>query len=473
MLRYRSLCLPAFLALASCTSNQPSGALKIVTGEETDVFTRAPVPATLVVDSYAWSGSGTALSSTTLATVTLPATTVDLGSQPETTPSILTVTGLTSEDAGAERVFFGATIPMDFGVLDGYQNWPVFVQRTGELARMPNPPSDTRTAPTLSIVSGRDLFVGGGSESASAATTQLYDLAVVQPYTAPPTLPVVPRSVVFDGNVGWLFDLTSAAYFDLSSGATSTISLPSGGSSSDIAGGATITDSSGVFYVVGGTRVSGVSALVLEVDTANTSQSAYANGVPTWLTLNAPRLGAAATWVAGYGLVVIGGNTTADGAGVESIENGGTVGVPGAFAADSTTGSGAAAIDSHRVLVAGGVLSDGATDAGVRVLDLTCRQNCAPTPCLASLPSALGSAQVFDIDSVGAIVVGDDLAGTTHVVRIASPDASWTSCSATEIPTKVAHTRARAVLSPPSLIVPGSFLLVGGAAGGEIEAFVP
>jgi hypothetical protein len=191
MLRYRSLCLPAFLALASCTSNQPSGALKIVTGEETDVFTHAPVPATLVVDSYAWSGSGTALSSTTLATVTLPATTVDLGSQPETTPSILTVTGLTSEDAGAERVFFGATIPMDFGVLDGYQNWPVFVQRTGELARMPNPPSDTRTAPTLSIVSGRDLFVGGGSESASAATTQLYDLAVVQPYTAPPTLPVV------------------------------------------------------------------------------------------------------------------------------------------------------------------------------------------------------------------------------------------------------------------------------------------
>jgi hypothetical protein len=362
---------------------------------------------------------------------------------------------------------------MYLGNLNGY-DLAIFVQRTGQLARMSaTGMSDARTAPTLGVIEGRYVLVVGGNEG--DLSTQLFDLLSYTWMSNAPTLPIVPRSIVLNDLVAWLFDERGAAYYDFSGvTASSAISLPAGGSSSDLAGGATLADGdvSGVYYVVGATRSTAQSDLVLKVDTTNSSQSGYAYGYPTWLTASAPRLGATAVWVAGYGLVVIGGNTTTDGAGVEIFAENATVGAPHAFLSDPTTGAGADALDANHVLLVGGIEGDGTTDAGVRVLDLSCAQACAPTSCLASLPSALVAAQVFDIDGSNATAVGDDVNGTTHVFRIASPDA-WATCSATEVPTKVPHTRARAVVSPASTVAPGSFVLVGGATGGEIEAFVP
>ncbi len=465
------LTLTILSPLISCTTTGDSGLITLVAGGESaaDVFSSAPAPATLRVDAV--TGAGTTLSTSTIATVSLPATTLDLGNQPETTATILTVTGLAGADAGSERVLFGASLPMYLGDLNGY-NLNLFVQRTGEFARMSDAGvTDTRTAPTMAIVDGRYVFVGGGE--AGDKTTQLFDLLGYTWTTSPPTLPVVPRSIVFDSLVAWLFDEGGAAYYDFSGGTASTsIALPSGGSSGDVAGGATLTDSSGVFYVVGATRSGAASSLVLKVDTGDTTQSGYPYGYPTWLTASTARLGAAAAWAASYGLVLVGGNTTSDGAGVEFFAQGATVGAPGAFSPDPTTGSGAAAIDASHVLLVGGVQGDGVTDAGVRVINLACVQGCAPTSCLASLPTPLVATQAFDIDALNATALGDDAAGNTHVYRIASSDA-WTTCSATEIPTKVPHIKARAALSPPSTIVPGSFLLFGGGADGEIEAFVP
>jgi hypothetical protein len=106
------------------------------------------------------------------------------------------------------------------------------------------------------------------------------------------------------------------------------------------------------------------------------------------------------------------------------------------------------------------------------VLNLACAASCAPTLCAMSLPVALVTAQAYDIDSANAVAVGDDASGLTHVFTINSPDA-WQTCTATEVPTRVSHTQARTVLSPSSLVAPGSFLLFGGSPGGEIESFVP
>jgi hypothetical protein len=481
--------------LVSCTTAQDSGLVTLVTGGESTaaVFSAAPAPVTLRVDAVTWPDGGAAQSSTTIATSPVTASTFDLGSQPESPLTVLTVTGLAGDDAGDQPVMFGASLPMFLGNLNGY-DLNLFVQRTGELARMTDAGAiDTRTAPTMSVIEGQYVFIGGGNESASELTTQLLDLLDQSWVSSAPTLPVVPRSVVFNDVIGWLFDEASAAYYDFS-GATSstTILLPSGGSSADVAGGATLTDSNGVFYVVGPTRQSAPSDLVLRVDTGNTSET-YPYGTPTWMTLSAPRLGASAVWMAAYGLVVIGGNTTEDGAGVEVIGPGASIGSPNAlFPADSTTGAGAAVLDAQHVLLAGGMTNGwgtdgggadggdgeagsanpGGVDAGIRVLNLACADSCAPAQCLASLSSALVTAQAFDIDSANAVAVGDDITGLTHVFTITSPDA-WQTCSATEVPTRVAHTQARVVLSPSSLVVPGSFLLFGGSPGGEIESFVP
>jgi hypothetical protein len=83
---------------------------------------------------------------------------------------------------------------------------------------------------------------------------------------------------------------------------------------------------------------------------------------------------------------------------------------------------------------------------------------CAPTK-WSALPVAVESARVASFDAAHALVVGDDAAGLTHVFRL-------TSTSATDVPTKVPHTKARMAISPLHTIV-----LVGGAA--EIESFTP
>jgi hypothetical protein len=428
------------IAAAACSSST-SGTLQIVTGEETDTFSRAPAPTTLEIDSVD-SSSGV---KSMLGTWHLPASTIDLGSLDQSTIATLQVTGT---DANGDRVVYGQSIPIQFGALDGI-TVPIFVQRTGELARMPGPFSDARPAPTLALFAGgRYLFVGGGSDATLATTTQLYDFASFAPLAGPPPLPRAPESIAFVGTVGLVIDDTGATSFDFSSNTFYDATPMPGGSFGDVAGGATVTASDASQYVVGATRATGAAtSAVLAFDTT---------GVQTWSALGEPRLGAAATWVNGRGVVVAGGS--ADGAGVEILSPGSTVGSLTSYPADPATGAGAAALDGQHVLLAGGLTPAG-DDPGVREVDLTCNADCAPVA-WGELPIALSPAQVFASDATDALVVGDDGAGTTHVFRV-TPDAA-----AQEVPTRVAHTGARAIVSPV-----GSVVLFGGA--NEMESFVP
>ncbi len=441
----RALLGLTLVALTASCSAKPSGTLRLVTGAETDTFTRNPPPATLRVDAIDSSNQ-----EQTLASVSLPATTIDLGTMDEAAIETLRVSGLA---ANGSRVVFGQSIPIQLGALDGL-TLPLFVQRTGELARMPGPLSDARGAPVLALMGGRFLFVGAGQDDTLAKTTQLYDFAQFAPLGSPPALPRVPESVAFVGTVAWLIDAAGASQFDFStSGAIVNVTLPDGGTGgayADIAGGSTVIATDGTQYIVGATRQTPPpTAAVFAIDP---------NGNVSWQTLSAPRQGASAVWVDGHGLVVLGGSSTA--AGVEVIANGAMTGAPLAYPPDSSTGSGAAKLDNGHVLLAGGVASGG--DAGVRAIDLACPAACAPTT-WSDLPSALASAQAFAMDSANAVVVGDDmLSGQTHVYRL-------TTAGATELITKVTRAHARAIASPVG--PPGSFLLAGGAP--VIEAFAP
>jgi hypothetical protein len=434
----------------ACSSNE-SGTLELVTGQETDTFTQAPVPAKLEVTSIDSSGN-----QTELATATLPASTMDLGSLDPNSAGIIQVSGV--DDAGT-RILSGQSIPVLFGWIDGI-TLPVFIQRTGELARLPDPPTDSRPSPVAGVINGRYVVVTGGADATLASTTMLYDLMELAPVSPAVTLPLTPTSMAFVGTVGWLINTTGVYQYDFSTGIPTSVTLPTGPSLPDIAGGATVSAPDGSQYIVGATRTTGdATAAVLAIDSS---------GNPAWLTLANARLGAAATWVASVGLVVIGGSATAHGAEVIRVGSAST-GAPDASPPDPSVGSGAAALDGSHVLIAGGVLPDGSS-AGVRTIDLSCTTQCAPVvwpplgaPIIGVQAFAGGAGSASEAGSVGsatsAVVVGSEpptsaAPGLTHVYQV-------TSSATTEIPTKVAHTNAGALASPIGVV--GSVLLVGGA----------
>lgn len=463
-----------------------SATIDLVTDEEAGTFTQDPVPTTLQIDEALYAGDG-GVTVSTLVDATLPAATINLGNQSEGTDAILTVSGIAPN---GQTVVYGASVLLDFGLLSG-TTVPIFVQRTGQFARLPGTLSDQRTSPLLAVFNGDTLLIAGGDQAEWSMDTQLYDFTQLAAYSSPPSLPEAPQSIAFQGTVSWLFDGDAGNYFDFSDSYEGPFSLPSGGGSfADVAGGATVVDpATGNEYIVGATRTSGnPSKYVLEVVPTDTSDTAYPYGNPHWVTLGTPRLGAAAVWIAAQNeLAIIGGNTQEDaGVGIEVIGGGSTVTADStalSFPADLTSGAGGVVLDGGatlEVLLVGGVnpsLDAGLSDAddggapgpdaavgspigtGLRVVDLSCESSCAPMPWGPSLPLPLVSAQAFTTTGASVLIVGNDASGVTHVFTA-------TSSSITEIPTRVPHTNARAITSPT-----GTVLVVGGSS--QIESFTP
>ncbi len=416
-----------------------------MTGQETDTFTQAPAPVTLDVDSIDSSGK-----TTLLKRGSADAGTIDLGSFDPTTDGIIQVSGF---DAANNKVIGGQSVVVAFGGLSG-ATLPLFIQRTGEMARLPNPPNDARASPVIGVIAGRYLVVTGGADATLAATTMIYDLANLAPVSPAVTLPLTPTSMAFVADpttgdpIGWFINDTGVEQFDFETGIAYSVTLPTGFSFKDIAGGATVSAPDGSQYIVGATRPTGpATTAVLELDAMNN---------PSWLTLAAARLGAAATWVPSVGLVVTGGSTMANGAEVITVSSAST-GSMYAFPSDPSVGSGAAALDGADVLIAGGRLPDGSS-AGVRMIDLSCTAQCAPTP-WQPLGATLAQAQAFAVNATSAVVVGSEPStsaapGLTHVYRV-------TSSATSEVATKLVHSYAGALASPVGIV--GSVLLVGGA----------
>jgi hypothetical protein len=436
--------LVAVSALFLACSSTDTGSITIVLPtNEADTFTRSPAVVTLRIDSVDSSGNAT-----NLAEATLPTTDIDLGDQSEDTTGFVRVLGL--DGAGIVRAK-GETLPVDFGALDG-TSIDVFMQRTGELSELPSMFSDGRPAPLLDFVGSRFVVETGGSDSTLSSGSQLYDLVTYAPLAGPPAMPLVPLSMAVNGTMALLVDASAnAIWFDFSDGTTTTVGPATGEATfADVAGGLTFYDDSGTAYIVGATRTTGAptaSVLVIDGTTAELSLD----------TLTDARLGAAAAYVIGRGLVVAGGGGVST-AGVEVVAAGTTMGEPLGYPPDTTTGAGASALDGSHVLLAGGVTTTGA-DATTRVIDLSCMNGCTLTP-WGALPEALVTAQTFAIDAATAFVVGNDATGATHAVTVSLG-------GATEVPLRNARTNARAVYLPT-----GSIGIVGGGSG-TIESFTP
>ena len=427
-----------FVAFLACSS-KPEGSIELLVGGETDAMTRAPAPVSLLVESVASDGTATQLTR-----VGLPATTIDLGDQSQDTVAQLRVTAFDADGTARVR---GTSVAVQLGGLAG-TTLELFVQRAGELARLPSPLADARPQPLLAAVSGRYFFVAGGSDASLALATQLYDLATYTPMASPPKLPRAPKSMALFGTVALLVDETGATWFSLADSTTADAGVPTGGSFAEIAGGASVVADDGSVYIVGGTRPTGdPTPRVLRLDTA---------GTISFVSLTTARLGATATWVVGRGLVVAGGSAT--GAGVEILGATATSATALSFPPDPTTGAGAAALDGAHVVFAGGV-DPMKADAKLRVVDLGCASMCTAAPWTSSLPALLVRAQAFALGDGGALVVGDDAMGVTHAARVSPTRAD-------DVPFKAARSGARAVLLPT-----GAIAVVGGAQ--VVETFVP
>ena len=427
------------IGVTACTS-KPNGTLALTTGGETDTFSRAPAPTTLVVDFIDAAGNATNITK-----AKLPADTVDLGDRDEQSIGSIRVHG--TDDAGNVLVT-GTSFPLQFGALDGL-SIPIFVQRANEMARMPAPLASAREAPLVQLVVGRYVFVAGGADAAAATTTEIYDVATLSLLPSPPTLARPPRSIAALGTKLLIVDDGGATWLELADNTTTAATAPAGGKFAEIAGGATVEANDGTSYVVGATRTQGdPTARVLRV---------AADGTLSFVALSAARAGAAAVWIEGRGLVVAGGSSSAPG--VEVVAAGATSSAKLAFPPDPIAGGGASQLDATHVLLAGGAdpgNADPAAGGPPRVVDLGCGNGCAAAPWNVTMPR-LATAQLRRIDDTSALAVGDDASGASHAFVLRSTEAR-------EVPFKAPRRGARAVrLLAPAIAV------IGGAA--PIESF--
>jgi len=425
----------------ACTS-KPTGTVTLTTGGETDTFSRAPAPTELLVDFLDVAGNVTSLTKTKL-----PADSVDLGDRDEQSIGSLRVHG--TDEAGHVLVT-GTSFPLEFGALAGI-SVPIFVQRANEMARMPDPLLTARPAPLVQMVVGRYLVVAGGEGDAAGTSADIYDIATLSRFDAPPTLPRAPRSMTALGTAVLLVADDGATWLELSDGTTTAVTAPSGGAFAEVAGGASVEANDGSSYVVGATRAKGdPTARVLRV---------AADGSLSFVTLTTARLGASAVWVEGRGLVVSGGSAT--GAGVEVVAAGGTGGAALPFPPDPVAGGGMSQLDATHVLLAGGAdpaAADPAAAAPPRVIDLACGSGCAGAPWSVTMP-LLPTATLQRIDDASALAVGDDAQGASRAFVLRATGAR-------EVPFKAARRGARAT----HLLTP-AIAIVGGANPIESYAF--
>lgn len=421
------LASPAVLAvLAVACASTPTGTVRLDVGEETDALTRAPAPVTLVVSTI-----DLAENVKEVARTSLPASGIDVGDLPKTDVGAIRVVGLGADGATLVK---GSSLFVQWGALE-LSDLPVFVQRTGELARLPSAP--TLEANTALVVNGRYVLEASGTSAA------LYDLLQLRTFTGAPTLPRPARSLASYATVALVVDELGATVLDLNDGGSYALPTPSGGAFSEVAGGLTFQAKDGTQLVVGATRRDAGAAPTARVLRIGPS------GDVTFASLAAPRAGACATWVEGRGLVVWGGSDTAPGG--ELLAPGATASVTLPFPPDAVTGCAVAPLDASRVVVAGGVRADGTRKT--RAVDLACAAACTPELWTSDVPVVRGEALAVGAGAV--LVLGDDTSGRTRAFRVTKEDAR-------EVATRTTRKGARLVPSPT-----GGALVLGGGPGIE------
>ncbi len=391
------------LALAGCSDELDNGRVYLVTGLEDDTWTAKPTPESVTVERVLADGTEE------------PVTTLDVPEGDEspnfelTGPvSRLVVSGSTRD---GDEVVRGRSFWFE---PDGLKELsvPLFVGRVGAFSRPGSLLHDPGENPVLAVIGGRFLLAGGADDGGktqmsgfdfgfwSPTTTEYYQCGDAN--CEAKSIAVIAGSVALVIGEDWSYAR------DFTTNYGHQYAPPNGLESwNQVAGGQAIQVEDGSAYVVGATRIATRSQTVVRLASDFTVEIA---------DLEAERAGAAATWVTGRGLLVVGGSDTAPG--VELLAEGALQAVALPFPPDATTGSALVAFDENQVLRLGGRLPSGNYAPSV-VIKLNCAQdNCNPLPFEA--PVELDRAQAFHLgDQV--LVVGDDSEGMT-AARLVTED---------------------------------------------------
>jgi hypothetical protein len=437
------------LAACSSTPSEPAS-IVLLTGEETDAWTRPPAAAR--VEITLTSRFGTDLVGASQA----PASSVEI-------TNAVYVGGYggfeaLGLDAAGTPVLRGLSTPF---FIDELKNFtiPLFVGRKGEWAR----PSDTleqpRRKPLLSLVYQQYLFAAGGQTVTGfdGSIPDVYDFGYWQMYKDQPRLARLPRSLAALDSLLLVIDDAGATWLDVSTDAATEAVAPAGLTFAEIAGGATVQAPDGSFFVVGAMRTSGdATSKILKVGS---------DGKMETFTLTTARLGAAATCVGltGAKLVVAGGSAT--GAGIEVLDQAQAL-VPLAYPPDPAVGMAVAGIDDSNILLLGGTDPATGAAAALRTASLGCTQACATTPFpVDALP--LSQTTAFRIADGTFLAVGETAQGETLAYEIVASPPSTRALPLRE-PRKWA---SAAALYTGQIAVVGGDLLADGTPARHIEVF--
>jgi len=328
------------LALAGCSEAPVERTLQIVTGHESDAFSKDPAVTAIHIEAKSVNG-------TTFSADTTPGGSFDLGDVPEDEPLVVEVSGTSADGSVVVR---GRSLT---GILPGgfaSPNIPVFVQRIGTWARPPGELERAHVDAPVAVIGEQYLMSSGGSGAAGAngaadaKLSDFYDLLTWNGGAATDAMPHVARSIVGRPNGMLLIGEDGATFVD-TTGTDYEVSWPAPtGSFADIAGGRVVESPDGSSYVVGPTRTSTPSQTVLVVG------SDFALSV---LKTTVARKGAASAWAPSVGLVVVAGN--ASGSGLEVLSEGGSAFAARDFAADATEGAAAVVVDEGTMALVGGI----------------------------------------------------------------------------------------------------------------------
>jgi hypothetical protein len=386
------------LALIACSSSDPTLEIDVTTGHETGALDASPAVTQVKITATPLSGSSGALSATAK-----PGGSFDLGDVDSATPYTIAIEGTTASGA---VVVEGRSLPIAPSSIDG-DAFSVFCQRVNTWARPPSALLATHVGGTATIAAERFLFLSGGSKVVSADGTaasgtqgDFYDLVSLGGATASDALPFAPKTAVGLGDTALLIDDDGATWLSFEDGTTTDASAPSGLESfRDVAGGRSFIAPDGRTIVLGATRGETATASLLSIGSDDTTLGAF--------ELASPRVGAAAGWVDGVGLVVAGGASEAPG--VEVLPDGDSGFKTRPYPNDATIGAGIGATAGGVYLI-GGVNRQGA--APTRRIDPGCTSACKPSVLAdLTLPVGLVETQVFVLESERLLAAGVESKG--------------------------------------------------------------
>ncbi len=435
--------------LVACKASAPPGVtLSLTPGPSASAWSLLPAPASLTITEVLPAGSSTAFSGA------WPVTTFPM---PSLNSDAIVSFVAELDDGSGTPVMRGHTPTISGAELEG-QTLPVLCGRVGTMTTTPGNTQTDWTHATATLLNNRFILLA--TEDNATLPPEYFDTAfytsVVDSYPLPTG---AATAATVDGITVLLIDPFAASVLDTSTGNSVSFTLPIA-TPVDFAGAVPVQGADAL-YVIGATRPAGShgpTTAVLRI---------VSDGTSTGLSLNTPREGAAATWVSGVGLFVVGG-TSDPTKSMELLAPGSAGFQPVTSTVPVLVNSALSPTASGGLIALGGVDATGAPSQTLLLSPQSSGMGWSSAP-IAPATGVL-SAHAYAISTSQAILVGDDMTGATQVWSLTLDGSTF---SQENLPLHQPRSHAASVQ-----LAPGYVAVLGGesmpsVAASTVELFTP